>query len=79
MKKDFENPICKLCGDDCSPSLSNRGWCVYCEKGYLLGKQQKAKEIKKHLEKILTNKVTKTSRWKAFWKKHLGKQGKGER
>jgi len=41
-----QNPLCKCCGDNNSPSLSNRGWCIYCERAYEMGKKENAQDIK---------------------------------
>lgn len=30
----MDNPLCKLCGDNCSSTLSNQGYCIYCQEGY---------------------------------------------
>ena len=50
------NPKCQLCGDDCSPSLSNRGWCIYCEKAYKMGK----KKVFDDIDKVITPYATLT-------------------
>lgn len=65
-----KNPICKCCSDDNSPSLSNKGWCVYCEKAYKKGREKQDKVwtdlIKnkiKELKKRKKNLIGKNSRW----------------
>ena len=31
------NPLCKICGDDCSPKLTLEGYCCYCTIAYKKG------------------------------------------
>lgn len=58
------NPTCKCCGDDASPSLSNRGWCVYCEHAYEEGKKE---ERNRWIEKFKEYACIKDDGWFLDW------------
>jgi hypothetical protein len=47
-----ENPICKCCGDDNSHSLSNKGWCIYCERAYILGLEKQKQKMQEKIEDL---------------------------
>lgn len=49
LKKEKENPICKLCEDDASP-LNKEGYCIYCQKGLELGRASAIADVLKLLQ-----------------------------
>ncbi len=53
LEKEFKNPICKICSDDCSPSLNKKGMCIYCERGYKLAEKNCLEDFKKEIEEVI--------------------------